>query len=133
MVDHTDQKSGGTQAVNLPGDALGVIVNASEGIVGKENAIFVARELDLVMDVRNRLGHVKGREMEGGGQALEEGFMRSHVQSAAEFGLTHEKQGGEGLAVHVGGKEHAELLKNVIREQMSFVEDEEGGAVFVGE
>ena len=117
----------------MPGDALGVIVNASEGIVGKENASFVARELDLVTDVLERLGQVKGREMERGGQALEKGFMRSHVQSAAKLRLTHEKQGGKGLAVHVGGKEHAELLKNVIGEQMSFIEDEEGGAVFVGE
>ena len=90
VVSHADQEGSGTNAVNLPGDALGVIVNAGQGIVGEKTAALVAGEADLVADVLHRLGQVEGREVKGGSQALEESLVRSHAQGAAQFGLTDE-------------------------------------------
>ena len=42
LFNHANEESGGTQAVNLPWDALGVIVNAGEGIVGEKRSRLVA-------------------------------------------------------------------------------------------
>ena len=50
LFHHANQESGGTQAVHLPGDAFGVIVDAGKGIIGEKAACFVAGELDLVVD-----------------------------------------------------------------------------------
>jgi hypothetical protein len=50
VVRHADQEGSGTQTVNLSWDALGEIVNASEGIIGKEVGRLVTGEGDLVAD-----------------------------------------------------------------------------------
>jgi len=103
-VRHADQEGGGTQAVHLSRDALGEIVNAVEGIVGKEIGGLVTGEGNLVADVGHRLGQIQGRELEGGGQALVKCLMGSQAQDAPEFGLANEEQRTEGLAVHMGGE-----------------------------
>ena len=48
LLGHADQQRGGTQAVNLPWDAFGVVVDAG-----------------------HRLGQIEGWEMVGSGQTLE--------------------------------------------------------------
>jgi len=114
-VSHAHQKRGGAEAIDLPGNTFGVIIDASEGIIRKESAAFVTVENDLVADISHRLGQVKRREMIGGGQAVEKGVVRGQAQGAAQFGLTNQQQGSQGLAVHMGGEEQADLLKGRMR------------------
>lgn len=82
-IRHAHQEGGGTQAVHLSGDALGVIVDPRQGIIGKERSSFVAREGDLVTDIGHRLGQIERGEMVGGGEALVKGLIRSQAQRAA--------------------------------------------------
>jgi hypothetical protein len=133
LVGDTHEEGSGAEAVNLSGDAFGVIINAGKGIIGEKRPALVARELDVVVDVGNGLGKVEGREMEGGGEALEERLVRRHAQGAAQLRLANEEESAEGLGVHVGREKQAELLEGGVREKLSLVEDEEGGAVLVEE
>ena len=42
VIGHADEEGGSTQAVHLPGDALGVIVDAGQSIIGEQTAALVA-------------------------------------------------------------------------------------------
>ena len=42
VVSHADEEGGGTEAVHLPGDTLGVIIDASQSIIGEQTAALVA-------------------------------------------------------------------------------------------
>ncbi len=97
LVGDTHEEGGGAEAVNLPRDAFGVIVNASEGIIGKKGCALVARELDVVADVSQGLGQIERREMKRGGEALEKSLVKGEAESAAQFSLANEEESAEGL------------------------------------
>jgi len=101
------EESGGTQAVDQARDALGVFVDAGQGIIGKKGTGFVIGELDMVADIGDGLGQVKRRQVEMGGNALVEGFMGGQLQDAAQLGLANQEQDAQGLAVHFSGEEQA--------------------------
>ena len=57
--------------------------------------------------------------------------MRGEAQGAAQLGLADQEERAEGLAVHVGGEKQAQLLEGGVRQELSLIEDEQRGAVFV--
>jgi hypothetical protein len=71
----------------------------------KRGASLVLGELDVVVDVGDGLSQVEGWQVVMGGQALEEGFVRSQAEGTAQLRLADEEQDAEGLAVHLGGEE----------------------------
>jgi hypothetical protein len=83
--------------------------------IGEEGASFVIGELDLMVNVSDSLGQVKGGEVEMGGDALVEGFIGCQFQDAAQLGLTDQEQDAQGLAVHVGGEKQAQGFEDLHR------------------
>lgn len=61
--------------------------------------------------------------MVDGGQTLVEGFVMGEAEGAVEFGLADQEESAEGLGVHVGREEQAELGEGGVGEQMGLVED----------
>ena len=51
------------------------------------------------------------------------------MQRPPQVGMPDQDQGREGLAVHLVTEQQAQLFKHRLREQMRFVEDDDGCAV----
>ena len=83
----------------------------------------------MVLDVFEGFFEIQGRELVRVGQALAEGFVDGQVQGLAEDGRADQQEGGQRAAVHVGAQEQAELLESGGRQQVGFVEDEQGEAL----
>ena len=129
LVDAASDQSGNAQAVDLAGEAASVLEDTFEGIVTERRTGDIPGDAQVVLNVLEGLFEVQGRELVRVGQALTEGFVDGQAQGMAEEGGTDEQEGGQRAAVHVGAKEQAELLESSGRQQVGFVEDEQGEAL----
>ena len=114
-----------TETVDEAGNALGVVIDAGDGIVGKKGAAEMPGELDMVTDVSRGLSKIKRGEVIDGGEALEKCLMGSKAQNAAQFRLADEEERSEGLAVHAGGEKQAELFEGGVGQEVSLVKDDQ--------
>jgi hypothetical protein len=62
FIGHSNQQGSGAKPVNLAGDAFGVIVNAGQGIIGKEWARLMSGQADMVTDIGNGLAQVERQQ-----------------------------------------------------------------------
>ena len=118
------QKRTATEIVDLAGDALGVVIDAGEKAIGKDG-VLRAGHAEVVFDVGDGLLEVKGTEVVTDGNALKEGLIRGKTEKVGQVGLTEQDQGEQGGGVHLVVEEEAELVKDVGREAMGFIENEQ--------
>ena len=130
LVDAASDQGGDAQAVDLAGQAAGVLEDTFEGIVAERGTRDVPGDTQVVLDVFESFFEIQGRKLVRVGQALAEGFVDGQVQGLAEDGRADQQEGGQRAAVHVGAQEQAELLESGGRQQVGFVEDEQGEALF---
>jgi len=81
-----------------------------------------------VAHVPDGLLQVEGREVVADGEALIEGFVDGKTEGRAQGRMVDEQQGGEGLGVHTGGAEEAQLFDHWLGEQVGLVDDDQGSA-----
>ena len=132
LGDGAGHQGGGADLVDAAGQALGVVKDARDRVVGKEGACREAGNLDVVADVADRLVQIERREMIADGETLVEGLVDGEPQGGAQGGVTDEQQSSERLGVHLGGEEETELFEHRLSEEMSLVDDDQGGAALGG-
>jgi hypothetical protein len=100
------QEGATTEVVDLAGDALGVVVDASDEAVTEELAL-VASGVEVVLDVASGFFEVEGAEVVADGDALVKGLVGGEAQLVGQVRLTEENEGDEGGGVHVVVKQEA--------------------------
>jgi len=65
-------------------------------------------------------------------EALVERLVNGEMERAAEIGVADQHDRGEGLTVHLVAEQQAQLFEHGLGQEMRFVEDNDGGAMFVG-
>jgi hypothetical protein len=128
----TEKEGVATEVVDLASDALGVMVNGSDEVIGEELGL-TASDVEVVLDVGSTFLEVEGIEVETDGDALVESFVGGKAELVSETGLTKEDESEERSGVELVVEEETELLEEVRREKMSLIDDEQGGAAFAGE
>ena len=83
----TKEQCAATEVIDLAGNALGVVVDASQEAVTKDLAL-VTGNAEMVLDVASGLLEVKGFEVETDGNALVEGLVRCKAELVRQVRLT---------------------------------------------
>jgi hypothetical protein len=109
-----------------------VVVDEGEESI-REDGLLTAGDAEVVFDVGGSLLEVEGVEVKADGDALVEGFEGSESQLVRQVGLAEKDEGEEGGRIHLVVEQEAELVEDVVREQVSFVDDEEDGAALAGQ
>src|SRR4249920_1715128 len=115
------------QVVDRAGVAAAGGVDQVQGVFGEE-MVGAAGEVEVVADVAGGLGRGHGRHGEAQGGALFQGGQDGEFHGAAQGGLPDEQAGQGGVLVHRGVGEHADGFQLLVGEQVSFVQDQDGGA-----
>ncbi len=76
----------------------------------------------MVLDVSDGLLEVKEAEVVADGDALVEGLVGSETEELSQVGLTEQDQGEQGGRVHLFVEQEAELVKDIGRQAVSFVD-----------
>ena len=112
MVNTASNQGGGTQAVNLAGNAAGVLEDAFKGIVAERRTGGVPGNAQVVLDVLKGSFEIQRGKLIRVSQTLAESFMDGEMESLGESRRADEQQGSQGAAVHMGGEQQAELLES---------------------
>jgi len=75
-----------TEVIDLAGDALGVVVDASEERI-TEYLVLTTGNTQMVLDIASGFFEVKGFEVETDGNALVEGFVRGKAELVRQVRL----------------------------------------------
>lgn len=126
MLGNAKKEGGAAKVVDLASNALGVVVNEGKEGVG-ENRLLTACDDEMVLDVGGGLLEVEGVKVVADGDALAEGLKGSEAQLVGPVGLAEENKGEQGGRIHVVVEQKAELVEDVVREKVCFVNDEENG------
>jgi hypothetical protein len=127
------QEEGATaEVVDLAGDALGVVVDAGDEAVAEELAL-EASDVKVMFDVARGFFEVEGGEVVADGNALVESFIGGEAELEGEVRLAEEDEGEEGSGVHVVVEQEAQLVKEVRREEVGLIDDQEGVAAFASQ
>ena len=134
------QQGVATQIVDLAGDALGVIVDARDEALAEE-LILAPGDVEVMFDIARGLLQVEGFEVEADGDALVEGLVEGLIGGKAELvgqhpegtRLSEQDQGDEGGGVHVAVEQETQLVEQLRRQQVGFVDDEEDVATLAGQ
>jgi hypothetical protein len=127
-----EEESGAAEVIDEPGDALGVVIESGEEGIGEE-LVVVADEAEMMFDVAGGLLEVEGREGVADGDALVEGLIGGKAEFVEQVRLSHEDESEKGVGIHLIVEEEAELVEEVGGEEVSFINDEEGEALFAGQ
>ena len=133
LIDYASHQSRSTDLVDTAREALGVVKDPRDGIVGEEGTTSEARDQDVVFDVADSLLEVEGGEVVAHGETLVEGLMDSQAEGRAERGVADQEESGEGLAIHIEAEEQTELFEHVLGQEVGFVDDDQGSAALVGQ
>jgi hypothetical protein len=120
------------EVVDLASDALGMIVDASEEPITKDLSL-VTGNAQMVLDVASGLFQVKGFEVETDGDALVKSFVRSETELVSQVRLAKEDESDQGSRVHVIVEQEAQLVKELRRQEVGFIDDEEDVATLAGQ
>jgi hypothetical protein len=120
------------EVVDLASDALGVIVDASEESVTKESAL-ASSDAQVVFGITCGFLQVKGFEVEADGDALVEGFVGSETELVGQVRLTEQDEGDQGSGVHLVVEQEAQLVKELRRQEVRLIDDEEDVAALAGQ
>ena len=82
----TKEQCAATEVIDLAGDALGVVVDASQERITKDLAL-VTGNAQMVLDVANGFLQVKGFEVETDGNTLVEGLVRGKTELVSQVRL----------------------------------------------
>ena len=132
LVNQAGHESGRADLIDAAGNALGVLEDALQSIVGKERTGLVASDLGLVLDVADSLLQIEWAEVTAHGQALVEGLVNREMEGAAEIGMADQHHGGERLTVHFVTEEQAQLFEHGLGQEMRLIEDNDWSAMLVG-
>jgi hypothetical protein len=86
-----------------------------------------------MFDISGGLFKVERGERVADGEALIEGLVGGEAEFSGEVRLADEDESEERSGVEVVVEEEAELVEEFGREEMSFVNNEEGEAIFAGQ
>jgi hypothetical protein len=137
----TEEESTAAEIVDPASDALylsyrtsafGVIVDATDKTIAKDLSLGTG-DPEMVFDVASSFFEIEGREVETNGDALVEGLEGGETKLVGKIRLAEQNEGDEGSGIHIIIEQKTELLEDVGREQMSFVDDEQNAASFAGE
>jgi hypothetical protein len=128
----TEKEGGAAEVVDLAGDALGVVVDEGKKAVG-ENRVLTTGDTEVVLDVGGGLLEVKGFEVVADGDALAESLVGGEAELVGQVRLAEEDEGEQGDGIHLVVEQEAELIEEVVREKVSFVDDEKSEAALAGE
>jgi hypothetical protein len=128
----TEEEGGAADVVDEPGDAFGLFVKSGEESIGEE-LVLAGGEAELVFDVSESFLKVERGEGVADGNALVEGLVGGEAEFGVEVGLANEDEGEERIGIEIVVKEKTELVEDIGGEEMGFIDDEEGEAVFAGE
>ena len=123
-------ESGGANAVNLAGDAAGILKNALESIIAKRGTGKKTGNVQMMVNIINGLLEIQGWNLVSIGESLAKSLMDGEMEGLVQNGRSHQEQGTQRTAVHIGRKQETELLEGERRKEMSLVNDEQGVALF---
>ena len=126
------QESTATDIVDLAGDTLGVVIDAGDKAIAKD-LVLRASDVQVVLDVGDGLLEVKGAKLVTDGDTLMESLIGGEAEELGQVGLTKQDQSEQGGGVHLVVEEEAELVEDVGRQTMGFVEDEQEVASLPGQ
>jgi hypothetical protein len=127
-----EEESGAAEVVDLAGNPLGVVVGEGQKTIG-EDGVVTTGDMEMVLDVAGGLLEVKRFEVVADGNALIEGFEGRKAQLVGQIGLAEEDEGEEGGRIHLVVEQKAELIKDVVGEQVRLVDEEENGAALASQ
>ena len=127
-----EEKSAAAEIVDPAGDTFGMIVDATDKAVAKDLSLRPG-DAEMVFDVASGLFEVEGMDVKTNGDALVERLEGRETELVGEIGLAEQDEGDEGSGIHIVIEQESELLEDVGREQMSFVDDEQNAAPFAGQ
>ena len=87
----------------------------------------------MVLDVPGGLFEVERTEVVADSNALVKRFVGGKAEPVGQVGLTEKDEGEQGGGIHLVVEQKAKLIKDVVREQVCFVDDEEDGTAFAGQ
>ena len=125
----TEEKSAAAEIVDPASDALGVIVDATDKAVAKDLSLR-SSDAEMMFDVASGLFKVEGREVETNGDALVERLEGGETKLVGEIGLAEQNEGDERSGIHIVIEQKSELLEDVGREEVSFVDNKQDAAPF---
>ena len=126
------QESTATDIVDPAGDTLGVVIDTGEEAIA-EDLVLRASDAQMMFDVGDGLLEVKGAEVVTDGDALMKGLVGSEAKEVGQIRLAEQDQGEQGGGVHLVVKEKAELVEDVGRQAMGFIDNEQEIAPLAGE
>ena len=127
-----EQESTTAEIVDLAGDALGVVRNAGDEAIAEDRGLG-ASDAKMMLDVSDSFLEIKGAEVVADGDPLMEGLVRCKAEELGQVGLTQQDQGQQRGGVHMVVEQEAELIKNVRRQAVSLVEDEQEVTALAGQ
>ena len=127
-----EEEGTAADVVDLGSNSLGVVVDAADEAVAEDLGLGIG-DAEVMLDVSGGLFEVEGTQMVADGDALVEGFEGGETEFVGEVGLAEEDEGEERSGVHIVVEEKTELVEELRREEMGFVDDEEDEAALAGE
>jgi hypothetical protein len=109
-----------------------VVVDARDEAVAEE-LVLVTSNAEVVLDVSGGFFEVERSEVVADGDALMEGLVRGEAELVGQVRLAEEDEGDEGSGVHLVVEEEAQLVEELRREEMSFVDDQQDVAAFASQ
>jgi len=128
----TEKESVAAKVVDLASDTLGVIVDEGQEAIG-ENGVPPTGDAEMMLDVGGSLLEVEGFEVVADGDALVEGLEGGKAKLVGQVRLAEKDEGEQGGGIHLVVEQKTELVEDVVREQVRFVDDEEDRAALAGQ
>jgi hypothetical protein len=147
LLSSAEEESRATEVVDLARNALGVIVDEGKETIG-EDGVAATRLLgplrgrftnsttgdtEMVLDIGGRFLEVERFEMVANSNALVEGFEGRETELMSQVGLAEKDEGEQRSGIHLVVEQKTELIEEVVREQVSLVDDEKDEATLAGE
>jgi hypothetical protein len=132
VLGSAEEEGAAADVVDLASNSLGVVVDAADEAVAEDLGLGIG-DAEVMLDVSSGLCEVEGAQVVADGDALAEGFEGGETELVGEIGLAEEDEGEERSGIHVVIEEETELVEELRREEMGFVDDEEDEAALAGE
>jgi hypothetical protein len=147
LLGSAEEESGATEVIDLAGNAFGMVVDESKETIGEDGVAATwllgpirgcftnstTGDTKMVFDVGGGLFEVEGFKMVANGDTLIEGFVGGETELEGQVRLAEEDEGEQGGGIHLVVEQKAKLVEEVVREQVSLVDDEEDEATFAGQ
>ena len=109
-----------------------MFVQSGEEGIG-EKLVVAGSKTEVMFDVGECFFKVKRGEGVANGNALVEGLVGGEAKFGIEVGLTDEDEGEQGMGIEIVIEKETELVKEFSGQEVGFIDDEQGEAIFAGE